>query len=413
MNSRLNRLKRPPRASSNTLEMKYMLKKNLQEKVTDYIYARRIALILSTNNDFYKESRPTQDLIKIWTRTVRILILLHRHYIDTKRAFSTELNQLKSFAQYGNYELTMVSSETVNIKAEMMHFYASSFSKEPELSRINRDCLKMERVPRTLAELVSLKNDLRRLPKQQFLCRLAPELLEKLFKCCWLEEFESDRIIVKQYQIPRRFYIIMKGSLVCTYRADTNKESTTVCFLEQGMTFGDLPITSESMHTTTLITRSRVQLLVLEARDFFEIFVGSKTEENSLEANIGFLKRVLLFRGWPVELLAANPNALKSCSYKRNQVITKDSGASKYIYIVKSGYLSVWTKLRLGDSKRYKKSIAGLVEEYLEADDSILPKNKHQADVLHIRANTFHGNSFLRLEPSQWAITPSRGLRDN
>jgi len=313
--------------------------------------------------------------------------------MDTKNAFESQIKELKTFSQYGICELPEVRDTTINTKAEMMNYLSKTFNKEPELSRINRDCLRMERVVRTRAEIVSLKNEIKKLPKLEYLTKLVPDMLEKFFKLCWLEEFEADRIIVKQYQIPRRFYVVVKGSLVCTYKTSEDSKSTTVSFIENGMTFGDLPITSGSMHTTTLMSRSHVQLLVLKASDFFDIFVGTKTEDDSL-ANVSFLDRVDCLKGWPVEFLTTNLHSIKACSYKRNQVVINDSNVSRYVYIVKSGYMSVWTKLRLNNSKHDKKLITGFYEEHLETDNNILPKNllleNHHFDVLN-----FHNNKKL------------------
>ena len=71
-------------------------------------------------------------------------------------------------------------------------------------------------------------------------------------------------------------------------------------------------------------------------------------------------------------------NSLTTCCFKRNQIITKDSHASKHIYIVKSGFISVWVKLNLtekdcflNDIKRRAKDDAGSESDV----NSLLPKN--------------------------------------
>ena len=49
------------------------------------------------------------------------------------------------------------------------------------------------------------------------------------------------------------------------------------------MCIGDLPIMSESMNTSTLISRTNVQLLVIQKDDFLDIFVRSFFHANQNE----------------------------------------------------------------------------------------------------------------------------------
>ena len=120
------------------------------------------------------------------------------------------------------------------------------------------------------------------------------------------------------------------------------------------MCIGDLPIMSESMNTSTLISRTNVQLLVIQKDDFLDIFVNSKIDDsgNSERStdNIDFLRSLDLFKDWPLCLFEENFQSIKGCFYKRNQIMTHDSSISKYLYIVKSGYMSVWTKLDFKNS---------------------------------------------------------------
>ena len=88
-----------------------------------------------------------------------------------------------------------------------------------------------------------------------------------------------------------------------------------------------------------------------------------------------------MFKEWPKSVFEENLNSLTTCCFKRNQIITKDSHASKHIYIVKSGFISVWVKLNLtekdcflNDIKRRAKDDAGF--SVSESDgNSLLPKN--------------------------------------
>ena len=115
------------------------------------------------------------------------------------------------------------------------------------------------------------------------------------------------------------------------------------------MSFGDLPLLSYSMHTSSLISRSHVQLLVLDSKDFYDTFVNSKPSDrdslsrnkkkSSVQENIDFLSQNAFFKDWPLHLFEQNPQAIKTCVWARNKIISKGSHLSKYIYVIKRGYM--------------------------------------------------------------------------
>ena len=126
--------------------------------------------------------------------------------------------------------------------------------------------------PRTSTELNHLHAASKKLPQLQFLQELERKLLDKFFKVVWLEEFTAKRVIVAQFHMPRHFYIILNGSLACTFRKPDEELGTTICFIEKGMCFGDMSIRSETMHTSSLVSTNNVQLLVIQRDEFFNMF---------------------------------------------------------------------------------------------------------------------------------------------
>lgn len=164
---------------------------------------------------------------------------------------------------------------------------------------------------------------------------------------------------------------------------------------KKGMSFGDLSINSKSMHTTTLISQTNVQLLVIERKNFFDIFVHRKFEEASNNSNIKILQESHYFRDWPMNLFDQNPHVLKSTIYERNQIINKDG---KYIYFIESGFASVWTKLHLNEPiQHHRHKIVNNfnnVDDFDENDESIFPKNK-LLEVHHFDVLNFHDNENL------------------
>ena len=154
----------------------------------------------------------------------------------------------------------------------------------------------------------------------------------------WLEEYAGGRVIAAQYHMPRHFYIVLNGSLACTYKRLTDEQSTTICFIEKGMCFGDLSLKSNSMHTSSLVSSNSVQLLVIQKDEFFNIFVG-RAEASGLgdcsksHKEVSFLCSLPMFKDWPKELFEENMNAITVCSYQRNQIITKVVFLLIFIYI--------------------------------------------------------------------------------
>ncbi len=171
------------------------------------------------------------------------------------------------------------------------------------------------------------------------------------------------------------------------------------------MSFGDLPLMSYSMHTCSLITRSKCQLLVIDRKDFYDIFINSKTTSNkhnkrsSTQESIEYLSKNALFAGWPLHLFEQNTQAIKTCAWARNQIISQGSQNSKYIYIVKRGYISVWTKLDLTTASAKQMNTdedftepKSLLLNEKDSDDGFFKRNNlleiHHKDVLHFQENS-------------------------
>ncbi len=171
------------------------------------------------------------------------------------------------------------------------------------------------------------------------------------------------------------------------------------------MSFGDLPLMSYSAHTCSLITRSKCLLLVIDRKDFYDIFINSKTTSNSqnkrspTQESIDYLSNNPLFIGWPLHLFEQNTQAIKTCAWARNQIISKNSNNSKYIYIVKRGYMSVWTKLDVSTASAKHATVEedptepknSLLNEK-DGDDGFFKRNDlletHHKDVLYFQENS-------------------------
>lgn len=276
-------------------------------------------------------------------------------------------------------------AQNAKIRAEMMNFDVDFFKPTQRLnSRLDEEIkqiLSIDNKSRSKADIEHLIYTFKKMPHMKCINDLLPESQRKFFRLAWLEEYKPRRIIVSQDRRPECFYIIVHGSLVSTYRPKSERKSHTVCFLDKGMTFGDLALLSDSMHTSSVTTREEVQLLAVNKQDFFDIFVNaSKDSSNSnslmaftasmklisqeeiqqdseinsakanknsaLMENVEFLKEISFLNSWPLGVFMEKPKLLKQCRFPKGKIISFDTSVSKYIYVIKSGSLSVWIKVK-------------------------------------------------------------------
>lgn len=79
--------------------------------------------------------------------------------------------------------------------------------------------------------------------------------------------------------------------------------------------------------------------------------------EHNEDFIIDFLRNNSFFKNWPVDLLTQNSSVIKRIHYPPNRVILNDSHHSSYIFVVRSGRLSVWLA-KINTNGKKTKSIA-------------------------------------------------------
>ena len=301
-----------------------------------------------------KDSINTVDLKRKLQFVVKLIGFCYRWSKRANQKYKRTMHYFISFTdlfdQSDSSEIDL--DENVKAKIEMMHFN-QMFT---ELNSLNLNGLlrdTLSKVEKNSGDIRLLRSLFKNMPHMSYLNKLTAPLQETFFRHCWLEEYDKKRIIVAQNQTPNFVYFILSGSLVCTYRKDTEHRSSTICFLEKGMHFGDLPVLSKSVHSTSLISRTNVQLLVIGKADFVDIFVDPKYENSSksnVEQSIEFLREIQLLNRWPLELLRNKPEMIKLRTFDRNQVISADTRLSRYIYIVLSGNCSLCTRINMKEA---------------------------------------------------------------
>ncbi len=179
---------------------------------------------------------PKKRFIKI----VNLIRFCYRWHTWAKYKYARIFQRFISFAQYyvpnitGESENLSLDDEKALIKAEMMNFKASFIeSISTSMSQHAIEILKKTR--RSSNDIIILMNTFKDMPHMKYLNRLNSDMLNKILRCCWLEEYDRKRVVAAQYQEPKSFYFVLSGSLVCTYRSNSERKSSTICLLEKGM----------------------------------------------------------------------------------------------------------------------------------------------------------------------------------
>ncbi|XP_076461039.1 uncharacterized protein LOC143293722 [Babylonia areolata] len=172
---------------------------------------------------------------------------------------------------------------------------------------------------------------------------------EKLCRVAWFESYEANRTIVRERDPPQAFYFILSGAVAVTTRDRQYGSTRTLVTLVQGMSFGELAVISRSRRQASVTSRTYVELLCISAPDFEDIFMaGRKIITDPVHSS--FLKHVSFLRNWPVQEMSLHPQACLFHYFNRGQVLVRDSNNSDWIYIVKSGSVSVLKKLHHADA---------------------------------------------------------------
>jgi hypothetical protein len=183
---------------------------------------------------------------KHFKRTVNLLIICERWCRWARHKYERNLQRFISFSQYHDPQgfgkakrIDEFEDENARIRAEMMNFKAT-FRKTAwlGLDPVSKSILK--KGVRQTADLEHVKNAFKNMPHMRHFNRLSSDMMDLILKSCWIEEYEAKRVIVEQYQRPAFFYIVLNGSLVCTYKSKEDRKSSTICFLEKGELFSNL-----------------------------------------------------------------------------------------------------------------------------------------------------------------------------
>jgi hypothetical protein len=312
-------------------------------------------------------------------------------------SYSRRINRFTSFVQISQlYEKnsnkiskTENHIDDIQTKVEMMNFdvnfYKSTRRLESTLDLKAKTILLSNCLNRTKIDVSILKNAFRKMTHMKCVNSLSHSIQEKLFKCCWLEIYESERVIICQNHRAECFYMIISGQLVTTYKDIKDRKSNSISLLERGMTFGELPILDGSLiHNYTISTCKNVELLVITKKDYLNIFLNSNlnNETNIFDSesklsststnendNINFLKKLDFLKSWWSSFKDDESKSksfnFKSIIFPRGKIVTKDTAKSKYIFIVKQGSMSATIKVERKQSNLKEEDESSILADNL------------------------------------------------
>ncbi|XP_069499567.1 cyclic nucleotide-binding domain-containing protein 2-like isoform X2 [Ambystoma mexicanum] len=144
------------------------------------------------------------------------------------------------------------------------------------------------------------------------------KLQKKVVRVAWYSRYESCQVMIQQGQPPHSFYICLSGSASVIKKHSKSGQVKPAWFFTQGDTFGD----------------------------FLRLFLYNGRNVISDPEQIMFLRTLQFLRGWPVHLLEDHPGKCGVCHFRRGSIILRNSNATEWIYIVKSGSCSLFKVFR-------------------------------------------------------------------
>ncbi|KAL3877149.1 hypothetical protein ACJMK2_034898 [Sinanodonta woodiana] len=225
-------------------------------------------------------------------------------------------------------------------KEDRLPAEARNILKRPQQLRTKKDNQYLQIILRSIRAFAEYPNKM-----QSSLCQVG-----------WYEAYEPKRVIVRQGQPPHAFYFILSGSVIVTTFDSTAGEKRFLVSLHRGMSFGELAVITRSKRQATVSTSTAAEFLCISAKDFEDIFMAGGIKSVTDPDHNSFIRSIPFLKHWPLEILPRFPQACVFHFFPRGQVLVRDSRYSDWLYIVKSGSISVLKKLKAVGPSRSQES---------------------------------------------------------
>jgi len=175
-------------------------------------------------------------------------------------------------------------------------------------------------------------NIMRSMQKLELFARYPIKVQKRLCSRGWFEEYEPNRVILREGHKPVCFYFVISGRLVAN--GEDEKGSSTTTLLKRGDKFGEAELATNAKRKATVMSQDDVCLFVVSRQDYCDICLAKGDKDMY---NLDFFKKNPVFNHWPMERLIENPESWTMQNYKPGILVVEDSNRSEWLYLIKSG----------------------------------------------------------------------------
>lgn len=210
---------------------------------------------------------------------------------------------------------------------------------------------------------------------------LGAQSLNQLARSLTKQSYEDGHYIIRQGEIGEKFYVIFKGSVICTRTGDNGTE-TTLVELHAGDVFGERALIKKEPRAANVIANGLVECYHLD-RNNFNLMLGGLIDRMNQMNELRVLKGATVFKGFTDKRLKILRKLLNKYTLMKNQVLLCEGSNS--IYIILEGQLenSKGQIYSVGDCT----GILDLINETIICDGDLVTKSE-EAVVMSIHKQT-------------------------
>lgn len=320
-------------------------------------------------------------------RYARLAVVCVRLCQQSQKSVEAHESEFLSVLQYMNLDLQ-------NVDRGGLYFDPSDYRRTDKEERLPVEAKRILQKPqnlRTRKEIHYLQIVLRRI---RAFSEYPNDMQLKLCRVGWFEAYNPRRAIVRQNQPPQSFYFILCGTVLVTAFNKDQGGTKLLVSLHKGMSFGELAVITKKPRQATVSTQTYTELLCISATDFETIFMAGGVKSVTDPQHNAFLGKVRCLRDWPIESLSQNPQACMFHYFNRGEILVRDSNRSDWIYIVKSGSLSVIKKLKKVEPEKLRPRTENLPIDREKENASKLNRlrNRHKRPLTEREPETYKSN---------------------
>nr|CAB3262525.1 uncharacterized protein LOC100180193 [Phallusia mammillata] len=243
-----------------------------------------------------------------------------------------------------------------------------------DLSKFRRASKDHDEMPIKIKELLrkrpadrtseEISNIMRSMQKLELFARYPLNVQRRLCSKAWLEDFDANRVVLRNGHRPSCFYFVLSGRLVSNEEEENGHTVTTL--LKRGDKFGEEELATDDKRSATVMSQDDVELFVVHGDEYRDICLAKGDKDLS---SLEICKKNPVFNHWPIQKLIDNPGSWTMQNYKPGTLIVEDSSRCEWVYIMKSGQSKVVKCLRPrepeDDPARIRKLLARKAREKL------------------------------------------------